>query len=308
MPLPDSVPVPCALSPGASWPEPPCASESGVSQGDFDGFFAPPQAALLVTGAAKRIGRAVAESAAKAGWAVLLHCQHSQAEAEEAAHAIKAAGGLAAVVQADLADPAQIAQMWLACDRSTTQWRLPLRAVVNNASRFSEDAATSCSVAQWDAHMHTNVRAPMLLAQGLYARVCAQWNAAQSRTAQPPGCVVNILDQKVFNLNPDFFSYTVSKLALEGLTRMQALSLAPQLRVCGVAPGLTLQSGSQSAANFAQAHRASPLGYGSQPQDIAQAVLYLLAAQAVTGCTLIVDGGQHLVPMKRDVMYEIEEQ
>jgi NAD(P)-dependent dehydrogenase (short-subunit alcohol dehydrogenase family) len=141
--------------------------------------------------------------------------------------------------------------------------------------------------------MHANVAAPVLLAQALH-------------DITPDGAqavVVNLLDQKLHNLNPDFLSYTLSKAALQAATTMLAQALAPKVRVVGVAPGITLQSGDQTSEGFAKAHKVTPLGRSSTPEDIAAAVCYLAEAGAVTGATLVVDGGQHLMPLPRDVMF-----
>jgi NAD(P)-dependent dehydrogenase (short-subunit alcohol dehydrogenase family) len=164
---------------------------------------------------------------------------------------------------------------------------------VNNASLFDYDDAAGFSQARLDAHMHANLAAPILLAQALHA---ATKEGAQA-------VVINLLDQKLFNLNPDFLSYTLSKAALHSATTMLAQALAPKVRVVGVAPGITLVSGEQSAQGFAAAHGVTPLGKSSTPEDIAGAVCFLAEAPAITGTTLIVDGGQHLIPLPRDVMF-----
>ena len=141
--------------------------------------------------------------------------------------------------------------------------------------------------------MHANLAAPILLAQALHA-------------STPEGActvMINLLDQKLFNLNPDFLSYTLSKAGLHTATSVLAQALAPKVRVVGLAPGLTMVSGDQTEQGFAKAHTQTPLGKSSHPDDIAQAVCYLAQAQAITGTTLLVDGGQHLIPMQRDVMF-----
>jgi NAD(P)-dependent dehydrogenase (short-subunit alcohol dehydrogenase family) len=165
--------------------------------------------------------------------------------------------------------------------------------VVNTASLFEYDDAAAFSVARLDAHMHANLAAPVMLARALHAMTP---DGAQA-------VVVNLLDQKLFNLNPDFLSYTLSKAALHAATAMLAQALAPKLRVVGVAPGISLVSGDQTEAGFAKAHAATPLGRSSTPQDVAAAVCFVAASPAITGTTLVVDGGQHLVPLQRDVMF-----
>jgi NAD(P)-dependent dehydrogenase (short-subunit alcohol dehydrogenase family) len=243
----------------------------------------------LVTGAGRRIGRAIALGLAQAGWDLALHYRSAAGEAQSLAREIEALGRRAALLPADLADPAQAAQL---VPRAVEALGA-LHCVVNNASLFEYDSPAAFSPALLDAHMRTNLTAPLLLAQALHA-------------ATPEGsqaCVVNLLDQKLYNLNPDFLSYTLSKAALHTATTMLAQALAPKLRVVGVAPGLTMVSGDQTGEGFAKAHTATPLGRSSLPGDIADAVVYAASARAVTGTTLLVDGGQHLVPLPRDGMF-----
>ncbi|MFD2365312.1 SDR family oxidoreductase [Pseudoduganella sp. GCM10020061] len=243
----------------------------------------------LVTGAGRRIGRAIALGMARAGWDMALHYRSAEGEAQALAREIEALGRRAVLLQADLADAAQASAL---VPRAVDALGA-LHCVVNNASLFEYDSATEFSPALLDAHMRTNLAAPLLLAQALHA-------------ATPEGsqaCVVNLLDQKLYNLNPDFLSYTLSKAALHTATTMLAQALAPKLRVVGVAPGLTMVSGDQTGEGFAKAHTATPLGRSSLPDDIADAVVYAASARAVTGTTLLVDGGQHLVPLQRDVMF-----
>jgi NAD(P)-dependent dehydrogenase (short-subunit alcohol dehydrogenase family) len=248
----------------------------------------PPRVAL-VTGAGRRLGRAIALGLAAAGWDVAVHYRSSEGEARETAAAIEALGRRAALLQCDLADEAAARGLVA----RTVEALGPLGCVVNNASLFEYDNATGFSPALLAAHMQANVAAPVLLAQALHAATPAGGQAA----------VINLLDQKLYNLNPDFLSYTLSKAALHTATTMLAQALAPTVRVVGVAPGITMVSGDQSADGFAQAHQATPLGRSSTPQDIADAVVYLASARALTGTTLLVDGGQHLVPLPRDVMF-----
>ncbi len=243
----------------------------------------------LVTGAGRRIGRAIALGLAAAGWDVAVHYRASEAEARETAAGVQALGRRAALVQCDLGDEAAVRTLVARAGAELG----PVSCVVNNASQFEFDSATEFSPALLAAHMQANVSAPILLAQALHA-------------ATPAGSqyvVINLLDQKLYNLNPDFLSYTLSKAALHTATTMLAQALAPQLRVCAVAPGLTMVSGDQTDSGFEQAHQATPLGRSSAPQDIVDAVCYLASARAVTGTTLIVDGGQHLMPLPRDVMF-----
>jgi NAD(P)-dependent dehydrogenase (short-subunit alcohol dehydrogenase family) len=172
-----------------------------------------------------------------------------------------------------------------------------LDALVNNASRFAFDDAASFDHTEMEAHWRVNTAAPILLTQALHAHLA---------TRSANGCVVNLLDQKLDNPNPDYLSYTLSKAALASATVMLAQALAPRLRVCAVSPGVTLLSGEMSEADFAAAHRLTPLQRSSTPADIAQAVRYLLGASAITGTTLLVDGGQHLVAQPRDVAFLVK--
>ena len=247
------------------------------------------QRTALVTGAGRRLGREIALGLARAGWDVALHYRQSGTEAAAVAAEIAQLGRRTALLQADLSVEAEARAL---VPRAIGELGA-VHCVVNNASLFEYDSAADFSPALLERHMRANVSAPLLLAQALHA-------------ATPHGleaCVVNLLDQKLYNLNPDFLSYTLSKAALHTATTMLAQALAPKLRVVGVAPGLTLVSGDQSEDGFAKAHTATPLGRSSTPQDIADAVVYAASARALTGTTLLVDGGQHLVPLQRDVMF-----
>jgi NAD(P)-dependent dehydrogenase (short-subunit alcohol dehydrogenase family) len=243
----------------------------------------------LVTGAGKRIGRAIALGLAAAGWDVAVHYRGSDAGARETAAAIEAMGRRAVLLQCDLADEAAVRAL---LGRAIAALG-PIGCVVNNASLFEFDSAEQFSPALLAAHMQSNVAAPILLAQALHAATPAGSQAV----------VINLLDQKLYNMNPDFLSYTLSKAALHTATTMLAQALAPTVRVVGVAPGLTMVSGDQTEAGFEQAHQATPLGRSSTPQDVVDAVCYLAGARAITGTTLLVDGGQHLMPLPRDVMF-----
>lgn len=247
----------------------------------------------LITGAARRIGRCLAETLAAAGWHVVVHHNHSQSDAEETVRAITDAGGQAVALGADLSDPT-------ACTRLVDEARAltgGLGCLINNASMFVEDTAHDIDAALFDQVMAVNLRAPAILSRAF---------AAQLPDHDPggsEGVIINILDQKLANPNPDFLSYTLSKHGLAALTEMTAVSFGPSVRVCAVAPGLTLPSGDQPQTQFAAVHGRTPLSRGSRPEDIAGAVMYLLSARAVTGETILVDGGQHLVPSARDVMF-----
>ena len=248
--------------------------------------------AALVTGAGRRIGREIALGLAQAGWDVAVHFSRSRESACATASDIKALGRRAATVQGDFAADFDPQALLAECEAHVG----PISCLVNNASMFSFDDAQSLDTAALLEHVRVNTAAPIALAQALRQRLAEQ--------AQ--GVVINVLDQKLFNPNPDYFSYTLSKSALLEATRLLAMALAPRVRVVGLAPGITLPSGAQSQAGFDRAHRGTVLGASSSPQDIAQAVVYLASAKAITGTTLLVDGGQHLQPSARDVMFLTE--
>lgn len=243
----------------------------------------------LVTGATKRIGRTIALALAQHGWDVAVHYNRSANEAMTLVREIEALGRRALALQCELADE-QAVQALLP---QAIQTLGCVNCVVNNASLFARDEAADFSLTKLDAHMHTNLAAPVLLAQALYA--------AMPEGEQ--GVVVNLLDQKLFNLNPDYLSYTLSKAALHTATTMLAQALAPKVRVVGVAPGITLISGDQTPEGFAKAHGKTPLGRSSMPEDVAATVCFVAESPAITGTTILVDGGQHLIPLQRDVMF-----
>jgi NAD(P)-dependent dehydrogenase (short-subunit alcohol dehydrogenase family) len=240
----------------------------------------------LVTGGAKRIGRTIALALADAGWDIAVHFNLSATEAGEVVEQVRARGRRAQAFRCDLADESAVQQL---LPRIGAEFA-PIQCIVNNASLFDYDSAADFSYARLEAHMRTNVGAPVALAQALHA-------------ATPDGAqavVINLLDQKLYNLNPDFLSYTLSKAALQSAVTMLAQGLAPKVRVVGVAPGLTMISHIQSKEEFAATHAMSPLGASSQPDEVAQAVVFAARNRALTGTTILVDGGQHLLQMPRD--------
>jgi NAD(P)-dependent dehydrogenase (short-subunit alcohol dehydrogenase family) len=248
---------------------------------------------VLVTGSARRLGRDVALALAAAGWHVAVHYRASAAEAAQTVTdcaALAPPGGRAASFQADLADEAQARAL---VPQVVARFGA-LDAVVNNASLFEHDSPASFGYEALLAHMRTNAGAPVVLAQALREHVAAR----SEQTAD--AVVVNMLDQKLWNLNPDFLSYTLSKAALEAATTALAMALAPQLRVVGVAPGLTITSHLLAPEKFDALHRLSPLGRSSTVQDVVAAVKFALDNSSITGTTLLVDGGQHLMKFDRD--------
>ena len=244
----------------------------------------------LVTGAGRRLGRAIALGLADDGWDIAIHFQRSRDEAASLAEEITSRGLRAAAIGCDLADAEQVGKLLSECQRGLG----PVSCLVNNAALFEYDDVASLEPGKWDQHMNVNLRAPVFLARAL----------ARQLPEGLTGCIVNMLDQKVFNLNPDFFSYTIAKIGLEGATRALAMALAPRIRVCGIAPGITLTSGEQSVESFTRAHGLAPLGKSSETDDVVHAVRFVVQAKALTGTTLQVDGGQHLWRMKRDVQFE----
>ena len=267
--------------------EPPSPASPTGPAAAFDGAAVP--RAALVTGGARRLGRAIALGLARAGWDIALHYGRSADDAAATVREIVALGRRAIAVQADLADEAQTAAMFDAA----WQGLGALGCLVNNASRFEPDRPETAGYESLLAHAGPNLAAPVLLSRRLHEAL------GENRC----GVVINLLDQKLDNPNPDFFSYTLTKFGLLGATRMMAMAFAPRLRVAGVSPGVTLVSGGQTEAGFAQSHTMTPLGRSSTPEDIVRAVVFLADARAITGVNLLVDGGQHLLPLPRDVMY-----
>ena len=251
---------------------------------------------VLITGAARRLGREMALTLAAAGWRVAVHHRNSLEEAIQTVADCDQLTLGCAQFQADLSDEAAVRSLLPAVVKAMG----PLDAVVNNASTFEHDDAATFSFAAMDKHLRSNTGAPVLLAQALHAHINARVEAGD---AEASGVVVNLLDQKLWNPNPDFFSYTLSKAALEAAGTLLAQALAPRIRVVGVAPGLTLTSHLITDEQFQKLHRLSPLGRSSTAQDVAATVKFALENRSITGTTLLVDGGQHLMKFERDFSY-----
>lgn len=245
---------------------------------------------MLVTGAAKRLGRSIALDLGAHGFDVAVHYRASGAEAEEVVRELGRLGASAAAFAADLSSEADCNALVPAVVGRLDR----LDAIVNNASTFEYDAVESFGYAAMERHWRANTGPPVLLARALHRHLSARAGT---------GCVVNLLDQKLWNPNPDYLSYTLSKAALQAATVALAQALAPVLRVCGIAPGVTLPSGPMSVDAFEAARRLTPLERSSTPADVAGAVRFLLSAPAITGTTLLVDGGQHLASQARDVLF-----
>lgn len=240
----------------------------------------------LVTGGGARLGAAIVSRLAADGWAVAIHAREMGA-ANAIAAELTAQGHRAAAVSGDLSAPDAAERIF-----ADVQAKLgPCTFLVNSAAAFDYDDIATLSAQSMDALYRVNLRAPVLLAQTFARRLVGN------------GLIVNLLDQKVFNLNPDFLSYTIMKSALQSATELLAMALAPRIRVCGVAPGLTLRSGEQTQDGFEKAHARAPLGFGSTPDDIAEAVSFLGRVPSITGQTIVVDGGQSLVRRDRDIMF-----
>lgn len=241
---------------------------------------APLPPVALVTGGARRIGRAIAETLARDGFAVAIHHRDSAEAAAESVAAIRAAGGRAEAVRADLAREAEVERLLPAVAERLG----PVGLLVNNASTFERDEAMTATRASWDAHLEANLRAPFVLTQALAAGL----------PAQAEGLVINMLDQRVWALTPHFTSYTVSKFALWGLTQALALALAPRVRVNGIGPGPTLPSPRQSIEQFERQCRSVPLRHGTSVAEICAAVEFIRRSPSLTGQMIALDGGQHL--------------
>jgi len=237
--------------------------------------------AVLVTGAAKRIGRAISLGLAQAGHAVALHSNRSADAALALRDEIVAKGGRATTLRADLSREAEVATLVARAEEGLGR---PLTVLVNNASLFQKDDALGATRESWDAHLETNLRAPFVLMQDF----------ARALPAGTDGHIINILDQRVWSLTPPFFSYTLSKSALWSLTQTMALALAPRIRVNGIGPGPTLKNERQAEEDFAAQWRAIPLGRPTAAEEIARTVLFLLQTPSMTGQMIALDGGEHL--------------
>lgn len=244
---------------------------------------------VLVTGAGRRVSEALAKRLARDGWSMAIHAHTSRTDADAVAAAIVAAGGDAIVVCADLTDESAIDAM---C--RTLAGRGDWVGVVNNAASFVSDHIDDIAMDRASLQLRLNLVAPVYLARKLKAAL----------KPGRKGFVINIADQKVLNPNPDFLSYTLSKVGLANATGALAMALAPDIRVNCIAAGLMLRSGEQTAENFARVHDRNLTGIGTRPEDVAEACAFLACAENVTGAVLPVDGGQHFVPSARDVMFE----
>lgn len=234
----------------------------------------------LITGSARRIGRAIALDLALGGWQVCVHYRRSVGEAEALVEEIRRAGGTAAAVAADLASEADVEQLIARCSAVLG----PPVCLINNASEFLVDTVASVTPETWDTHLDINLKAPVFLARSLFL------NLPEGAV----GNVINIIDQRVWKLTPDFFSYTISKAGLWTATRTLAQALAPRVRVNAIGPGPVLKSVHQTDADFAREAELTLLKRGPTPEEIAAAVRFILASPSLTGQMIALDGGQHL--------------
>jgi len=250
---------------------------------------------ILITGGAQRLGAELVRQFAKNKWNVWCHYQHSKTAAEQLSNDLFSEGFEVRLVQADLSSTEEMQTMMDHIEATSG----PLTTLVNNASSFEPDEGKDFSVSNTRRQLDINLIAPMFLGQAL---------ARQHRNeTSTDACIIHILDQKVFNLNPNYFSYTLSKIALERAVALQAQALAPQIRVCGVAPGLMFLSGPQSQDNFDIASRVNLLKRRIDPADIAKTCVFIASTPSITGTTIQVDNGQHLVPLDQDVMFKVEQ-
>ncbi|HTR16925.1 MAG TPA: SDR family oxidoreductase [Acetobacteraceae bacterium] len=245
---------------------------------------------VLITGAARRLGAAMARALAADGWQVIISYNRSAAEAEALVAEIEAAGGRCHAVAADLADRATVARLIPDC--VTRFGRID--CLINNASSFRAEDIGTMSFDSYDFHMRPNLEAPLFLAQGFVRAL-----------GDAPGVIINMLDQKIANLNPDFLSYTVAKAGLAAATRMLAMAFGGRIRVCGIGPGVTLISGKQTPQGFERAWRSPPLGRSSTPDEMVAAVRFILATPSLNGQVLFLDGGESLRGRARDVAFEV---
>lgn len=250
------------------------------------------EATALVTGAGRRIGRAIAEELARHGFAVAVHANRSHGDAEAVAAGIRAKGGRAEVVIADLSDPESLSTL---VARSAARLG-PVRLLVNNASLFVADGVDAIDWRLWDAHFAVHVKAPAALTSALAADLPDGLD----------GLVVNVIDQRVLKPTPQFFSYTLSKSALWTATRTMAQALAPRIRVNAIGPGPTLPSPRQDKAGFDAQAASVPLGHGPALGEFGATIRYLWETKSITGQMIALDGGQHLAWQTPDVTVAAE--
>ena len=243
----------------------------------------------IVTGAAKRIGAGIAMALSSQGWFVYLHYNSSSEEAKEVLHEIKSSGGDGQLRNMDLSYPDCGEQIINQIDKAAP----PVELLINNAARFEYDNISNINSVSLDQHFFANVRGPILLSKAFFELV---------KKGQQ-GCVINILDNKIFALNPDYLSYTISKAALQCATETFAMAMAPHVRVNGIAPGITLESGGQGESSFQKGQKMSPMGKVSSVEDIIKALFFIVNTTSLNGHIITIDGGQRLQKLDRDVAF-----
>ena len=243
----------------------------------------------IVTGAAKRIGAGIAKALGSQGWFVYLHYNSSSEEAKEVLYKIKSSGGNGQLINMDLRYPDCGEQIINQIDKAAP----PVELLINNAARFEYDNISNINSASLDQHFFANVRGPILLSKAFFELV----------EKGQQGCVINILDNKIFALNPDYLSYTISKAALQCATETFAMAMAPHVRVNGIAPGITLESGGQGESSFQKGQKMSPMGKVSSVEDIIKALFFIVNTTSLNGHIITIDGGQRLQKLDRDVAF-----
>ncbi|HEX3881189.1 MAG TPA: SDR family oxidoreductase [Stellaceae bacterium] len=253
-----------------------------------------PRRGVLVTGAARRVGAAIARGLVEDGWLVVVHYHNSAADAAALAASLNGRGEVCFPLQADLSRRGEVDGLVGRANAALAKAGGKLTCLVNNASPFVYDNLRSLSWQSWNDHLVPGLAAPLFLAKYF----------AESIGAGETGLIINMLDQKIDNLNPDFLSYTVSKVGLAGATRMLALALAPRIRVCGIAPGIMLPSGKQSTEQFEAAWRRTPLGRNATVEEIVLAVRFIIESPSATGNIIVLDGGESLMRRGRDIAFD----
>ena len=243
----------------------------------------------IITGAAKRIGARIAKALGNEGWFVYLHYNSSSREAKKVLHEIKSSGGNGQLIKMDLSHPDCGEQIINQIDCTAP----PVELLINNAAKFEYDDISTVNSISMDQHFFANVRGPMLLSKAFFELI----------TKGQQGCVINVLDNKIFALNPDYLSYTISKAALQCATETLAMAMAPHIRVNGIAPGITLESGGQGDISFRKGQKMSPIGKVSSVEDIIKAVLFIVNTTSINGHIITIDGGQKLQKLDRDVAF-----
>ena len=243
----------------------------------------------IVTGAAKRIGAGIAKALGNEGWFVYLHYNSSSEEAKQVLHEIKSSGGNGQLINMDLNNPDCGEQIINQIDRAAP----PVELLINNAARFEYDNISNINSVSLDQHFFANVRGPILLSKAFFELV----------KKGEQGSVINILDNKIFALNPDYLSYTISKAALQCATETFAMAMAPHVRVNGIAPGITLESGGQGESSFQKGQKMSPIGKVSSVEDIIKALFFIVNTTSLNGHIITIDGGQRLQKLDRDVAF-----